>query len=512
MALRLKSNPAPLNGALYVSNPRRRKKASSSRRKSALAKLKKLTSAKRKKSTRRKSRRKTRRNGLSLSGLAIKSNPKRKKRVVRKKKKAVSKKRKTVARKKRKSTTRKRRTSSVKRRSVRKNKKRVVRKRKVSSRKRRRNPVRKRRVSSRRKGTKKGMRRKTARKAYMKKRKAPARKRRGTKKGMRRKTARRAYMKKRKNRKNPKRKVRIVRKNPLALTFLQPLEKLVSKIPVIGKKIAPYTQPAVVAMAGGVSVVAGMKYVSSIPYVGEYAKYPFGHAFGYTVMGVGLAALSQVLPLAPATKKAIGMACAVAGGALNAAQLMKSGFDLDAVKQENLEMLGESDGFGSEAVAGLGDGMYYEIQPLSGVAHDMAGLDYDTAQLGDACTCPSDLSPIEGKAAVLGRDGYQRTFGTPPKKMAGRKTYQSIMANRQGHRWGWLIKSLGYQRFKQLAQLPPRQRKMLIAKLKASAIQASQATFDQELTGAMSGIDYSLDMSGLSVDALSGVAIAGAGI
>ena len=509
MALRLKSNPAPLNGALYVSNPRRRKKASSSRRQKALAKLKSMVAPKRRKKTRRKARRKTRRNGLALSGLVVKSNPK-KKRVVRKKKKAVSKK-KRVVRKKRKSSTRKRRTSAVKKRAVRKNKRRVVRKRKVSSRKRRRNPIRKRRLSARKNGTKKGMRRKTARKAYMKKRKAPA-KRRGTKKGMRRKTARRAYMKKRKNRRNPKRKVRIVRKNPLALTFLQPLERLVSKIPVVGKNLAPYTQPAVVAMAGGVSVVAGMKYVSSIPFVGEYAKYPFGNAFGYTVMGVGLAALSQVLPLAPATKKALGMACAVAGGALNAAQLMKSGFDLDAVKQENLEMLGESVGFGGEAVAGLGDGMYYEIQPLSGVAHDMAGLDYDTAQLGDACTCPSDLAPVEGKAAVLGRDGYMKTFGQPPKKMAGKKTYQSIMANRLGHRWGWLIKSLGYQRFKQLAQLPPKQRKMLIAKLKASAIQASQSTFDSELTGAMSGLDYSVDMSGLAVDSLSGLAIAGAGI
>ena len=379
MALRLKSNPAPLNGALYVSNPRKRKKASSSRRKKALAKLKSMVAPKRRKKTRRKARRKTRRNGLALSGLVVKSNPKRKKRVVRKKKKAVSKK-KRVVRKKRKSSTRKKRASSVKKRAVRKNKKRrVVRKRKVSSRKRRRNPIRKRKLTARknrRNGTKKGMARKTARKAYMKKRKN---RRNGTKKGMARKTARKAYMKKRKNRKNPKRKVRIVRKNPLALTFLQPLEKLVSKIPVVGKKIAPYTQPAVVAMAGGVSVVAGMKYVSSIPFVGEYAKYPFGNAFGYTVMGVGLAALSQVLPLAPATKKALGMACAVAGGALNAAQLMKSGFDLDAVKEENLEMLGESSGFGGEAVAGLGDGMYYEIQPLSGVAHDMAGLDYDTA-------------------------------------------------------------------------------------------------------------------------------------
>jgi hypothetical protein len=475
MALRLKSNPAPRRGALYVSNPRKRKPV---RRKNRAVKKLRVV--------------RKRRNGT-------------KKGQVRKTARRAYSKRKNVAKKRRTSVAKKRRNVSKKRRVVRKRrnvaKKRVVRKN-------RRNPVRKRRnVAKKRRVVRK-------RKNVMRKRKNVMRKRRnGTRKGMVRKTARRAYSK-RKNRRNPVRKTRIIRKNPMTLSFLKPVEKLVSKIPLIGKKVAPYTQPAIIAMAGGAGVVGGMNYVGKLPVVGQYAKYPFGHAFGYTVMGLSLAVLSAVLPVKNATKKALALSFAGAGGALNMAQLMMCGFDLQQCALQNQQMLGVSS-LSEDAVAGFGDGMYYEIEPLSGIAVDMAGIDYETAQYGDASACPSDLSAMEGQMAMHGRDAYLHHFGAIPHKMAGQKQYHSSMAGTHGHRWGWLIKSLGYQRFAQLAQLPPQQRKKLIRKLKASAIQASQATFDQELTGAYQGISYSglaMDMSGLAIDNMAGIAITGAGI
>ena len=457
MALRLKSNPAPMSGALFVSNPRKRK-AKSVRKNRAVKKLRVVR--KRKNTAKKKVARK---------------NPA--KRVVRKK--AV-----------RKNTAKKR---LVLRKKARKN---PVRKRKVVARKRkavkRKNPVRKRRVVSRKR---KAVKRKVARKNPMRKR-----------------IVRKA------KRKNPVRKTRIIRKNPMVLGFLKPVEKLVAKVPFIGKTVAPYTQPIAVAMIGGAGVAGAMATVGRLPVVGQYAKYPFGHAFGATVMGLGLAVVSAFLPVKPATKKALALSFAGAGGAINAGQLMMCGFDLDACKEQNLAMLNaDADVAVAEEVAGLhmGDGMYYEIQPLSGVAVDMAGIDYDNSQYGDANACPADLSPIEGEMAVRGRDAYMAKFGTAPKRMAGEKKHMSIMAGKMGHRWGWLIKSLGWQRFSQLAQLPPAQRKKLIRKLKASAIQASQATFDRELTGGLQGISYSglaMDMSGLAVDNMAGIAIAGAGI
>lgn len=460
MALRLKSNPAPMSGALFVSNPRKRKKA-----------------------TKRKSR-------------AVK-----KLRVVRKRKNTAKKK---VARK----NPAKR---VVRKKAVRKNKA----KRLVLRKKARKNPVRKRKVVARK-------RKAVKRKNPVRKRKNVARKRKAVKRKVARKNPMRRRIVRKAKRKNPVRKTRIIRKNPMVLGFLKPVEKLVAKVPFIGKTVAPYTQPIAVAMIGGAGVAGAMATVGRLPVVGQYAKYPFGHAFGATVMGLGLAVVSAFLPVKPATKKALALSFAGAGGAINAGQLMMCGFDLDACKAQNLAMLNadadaDADVAVAEEVAGLhmGDGMYYEIQPLSGIAVDMAGIDYDNAQYGDANACPADLSPIEGEMAVRGRDAYMAKFGTAPKRMAGEKKHMSIMAGKMGHRWGWLIKSLGWQRFSQLAQLPPAQRKKLIRKLKASAIQASQATFDRELTGGLQGIAYSglaMDMSGLAVDNMAGIAIAGAGI
>jgi len=451
MALRLKSNPAPMSGALFVSNPRR-KKVRSVRKNRAVSKL----------------------------------------RVVRKRKNPAKAKRKVIRfNPLRKLTLRKVRKNRSRKLVLRKARKNPMRKRKIVARK---NPIRRRKVSLLRKN----------RKHVLRFRKNP------------RKAVRKHAM-----RKNSRKAVRVVRKNPMTLGFLKPLENLVAKVPFIGSKVAPYTQPIAVAMIGGAGVVGGLSMIGRLPVVGEYAKYPFGNAFGATVMGLGLAVVSAFLPVSSETKKSLAIAFASAGGAINAGQLLMCGFDLDACKQQNLALLGSDDSSDSvvtaeeQVVGRLGDGMYYEIQPYAGVAVDMAGIDYSGSHYGDAQACPADLSPIEGEMAVRGRDAFIARFGTAPKRMAGERKAISGMAGQMGHRWGWLIKALGWQRFSQLAQLPPAQRQKLIRQLKASAIQASQATFDKELTGGFQGIALSgvaMDMSGLAVDNMAGIAIAGAGI
>lgn len=431
MALRLRSNPAPIGGALYVSNPRRRKRKVVRRKKPSQMKLRmnrrKRKVVRKKKTTARKNRR----------------NPARKRKV--------------TARKNRKNPVRRKRRVARRKNGLvlRKNRRNPVRKRKVSARKNRRNPIRKHKVSAR------------------------------------------------KNRRNPAKKYRIVRKNPMALTFLKPVENLVSKIPVIGKKVAPYTQPAIVAMVGGAGNALAMRSVGAIP----YADKVFGHAFGYTVMGLALAGISAFLPVGTETKKALALSFAAGGGAINAFQLASNMFDLNAVAAANKLTMGVAD----EAVidaAGLGDGMYYEVEPLSGVVADISG--YEDAEYGDAAAAPADLSPQEGQAAMMGQGAYIRKFGAPPRRVYGVQQGYSQHAGKLGHRWGWLIKSLGFERFSKLAAMPPHQRRKLIAQMKAAAIQAAQASYDQNVTGAYQGI--AADMSGLAVDNMAGLAIAGAGI
>ncbi len=469
MALRLRRNPAPSTGALFVSNPKRRKK----RKASSVRKVKSL----------RKNRR----------------NPVRKKRKVVKKKKA---------------SARKNRRRVIAKRPI---KRRVVRKNKAVKRKVKRKSI----VRKRKNGTKKGMKRKTARRAYMKRKN-------GTKKGMKRKTARRAYMKRRKNRRNPvkKQRIRIVRKNPMSgFAFLKPIEKLVAKIPVIGKKIAPATGVAVGTMVGGAACGVIMPQLGAVP----YADKVFGHAFGYTVLGIGLAAVSAALPLKKDTKVALAASFAAGGGAINAFQLAMNGFSLAAVSEANKLTMGVADEAEID-VAGLGDGMYYEVAPLSGLAVDMNGMHHDMhgmyhdAEFGDAAHCPDDMDAIEGQAAMAGPQAYMAQFGPPAVKAMGVQRGVSQHAGQHGHRFGWLIKSLGFQRFQALAAMPPQKRRRLIRQMKAAAMQAASSAYDQALTGAYQGLavdingmhhdmnGLAVDMSGLAIDNMAGLAIAGSGI
>jgi hypothetical protein len=207
-------------------------------------------------------------------------------------------------------------------------------------------------------------------------------------------------------------------------------------------------------------------------------------------------------------------------------------------------------------VAGLGDGMYYDVQPLNGLAMNMgspAHLNeqmYNGASLGDALGAPADLSALEGKAALHGAHAYAGTFGAPPHKAAGAKSWYSSCVGKEGHRWGWLIQSIGWDNFQKLAKMKHHQRVKAIAKMKAAAIDAAKKSFAshggfdaavaanfsqphalgglavqdmsglavQDMSGLamstdMSGVAYDeMDMSGLAIDNLSGLAVVGAGI
>ena len=466
----------------------------------------------------------------------------------------------------------------------------AAKKRKAAAAKRKRTMSRK----VRRNGTKKGMVRKTARKAY--KRKNPSRCKNGkvskssgrgtcsSNRGVKSKITRRQYTKTRKSlrlnpkhkakkrvvkrrntahKKNPahKRKTRIIRKNPLALPILAPLQNLVSKVPVLGKKVAPYTQPAVVAMLGGAGNALFFNMLASkIPYADKI----FGNAFGYTISGLSLAVVSAFLPLKPQTKQALAISLAAAGGALNAAQIVSEGFSLKAVSESNkLKMLGSAEDLVVEEMsdmggahmsgahmsgAHLGDGMYYDVQSLGGVAHLNEQM-YNGAHLGDALAAPADLSASEGKAALLGMHHFAGVFGSPPHRAAGAKSWYSSCAGKMGHRWGWLIQSIGFENFKKLVEMPKRQRMLAIGRMKAAAIRAAKKSFEpsfddrvaasfqasqlgglaMDMSGLavdmgghgdmhglamdMSGVAYDeMDMSGLAIDTLNGLAVVGAGI
>jgi hypothetical protein len=50
----------------------------------------------------------------------------------------------------------------------------------------------------------------------------------------------------------------------------------------------------------------------------------------------------------------------------------------------------------------------------------------------------------------------------------------SHLAGREGHRWGWLMKMVGWEKAQQIAALPPESRIKVLHKLRAAALDAFQ--------------------------------------
>jgi hypothetical protein len=131
---------------------------------------------------------------------------------------------------------------------------------------------------------------------------------------------------------------------------------------------------------------------------------------------------------------------------------------------------------------GFGDGMAYELADLSMPSYlsgtsanfDEGVSDYAGTSLADALSSGADLSIDEGNAAVIGKSAYVKRFGHPTVRRyaMGAPKGRSHLAGQPGHRWGWLIKLIGFSRFQAIAALPPKKRLSVLKKMRASAIQA----------------------------------------
>jgi hypothetical protein len=132
--------------------------------------------------------------------------------------------------------------------------------------------------------------------------------------------------------------------------------------------------------------------------------------------------------------------------------------------------------FGAVALSGdFGDGGAYQIQPVG--ADGMFGAvhkHYADAMYGDASVCGPDLSEREGNAALSGVGAFFGTFGQTPQSAMRVNTGISRHAGREGHRWGWLIKLVGWQEFQRITALPPADRCAVIQQMRSAAIEAAK--------------------------------------
>ena len=240
------------------------------------------------------------------------------------------------------------------------------------------------------------------------------------------------------------------------------IEEILPKIPVIGDKLLDLTVPEMVPVIGGMALentVTG------------------------AIAGIGLIAISQMLgsklnqPMIATYGSALGTGIIMAGPILdytgaNSGDSMDDGMG-DEADLANLNglTLEEYGALALDNEGTFGDGMAYQIGSIVG---DDSGDDYGQASLGDAYYSGADFDLGEGQALVNGRQTFHKRFGRPATRvhrMGGSRGSASHLAAKPGHRWGWLIKMIGWSNVQKLATMPPQQRVSTIKQLRSNALE-----------------------------------------
>ena len=316
------------------------------------------------------------------------------------------------------------------------------------------------------------------------------RRRNGTKAGMRRKTARKAYAKKRRNptrRRNTGFGALALKTNPAMKTGIMPIDaltKAIGMVPVIGKPMAPFAAPILIGSASAVALY----------YIAEKTEEMLPdmlQPYALPLMGVAGAVVTLAQPLGSTkTKSLVAAAMATVAGGIYAWQMMsersvaQAAGSIDA--SEDMMMADTSDDMGALAMMqnpGYGAWDYtggalnnpgygaYEYTGSGALNNPGQPGEYSDAHYGDAHYSGDDFDSHEGHALMKGRGMWYKIFGQPGRRMYNRSgnSQASSHAGKHGHRWGWLIKLVGFEGARKLAAMPPAQRVHAIKQLKGFA-------------------------------------------
>ena len=232
----------------------------------------------------------------------------------------------------------------------------------------------------------------------------------------------------------------------------RPVGGLLSKIPVLGKNLlAPAFNYAVGALPFGVGAVA---MIYGAPYVAQYLP-PQVQVAQSTILGAGSAAAMQwLLPANIPGKKLLVMSLPVVGIVLDVVRYMG----------------------GNNAVAGLG-GDWGDVDEMGS---PLAAHEYGDASLCDAENCPDYLDDEEVAAAAFGRAAFWNRFRPKyARHQATNDGNKSHHAGVPGRRFGWLIYVIGFDNFRQLAQLPRGQQVQYVHALRQNAAQLAHKMLSQ---------------------------------
>ena len=264
------------------------------------------------------------------------------------------------------------------------------------------------------------------------------------------------------------------------------VEEYLPMVPYIGEKLLDLTVPEAVPLIGGMELdntvsgfLAGGALIGLGIFLAQKGQRAAGEYVG--ILGSGIALAGPILDFA--------------GGGSAPVDDMDEDGDSDVAGLALAGLALENQGVFGDA---YGDGGAYQLGAI--VQDD----DYGQASLGDAYYSGADFDLGEGQALVNGRSFFQKRYGHPARRvqsMGGKQGSASHLASQPGHRWGWLVKMIGWQNVQKLAAMPPKRRVSVIKQLREQAL----ASFKQMQVQADEQILAAPELAPQGADGVGGV-------
>jgi hypothetical protein len=243
------------------------------------------------------------------------------------------------------------------------------------------------------------------------------------------------------------------------------LQKLAGSIPLVGGLLGG----AIGVIGGAVGGALGVLPTSyAMPYVARYVPSAL-KPFGYSIAGALLSSAVRLIPVKIPYKAELAVGIAAAGGAVDMYRFQHG-------KSQNL-----GDEYGDEDVGDddVGDDDMSDVGDEGG-AFD--AIEFADADLGDAAYMGDDFSADEIGAAAQGRRAFWSRF-RPKRGDADEPVAEDVSehAGKEGRRHGFLIYWIGFENFRKLTKLAPKDRQDAIAHMKNEAGLRAAKLLEQRL-------------------------------
>lgn len=246
------------------------------------------------------------------------------------------------------------------------------------------------------------------------------------------------------------------------------------------------TPEGLMAAGTAIAVGAGFFYVTPmladnvgrVPVVGQYVERAMDMA-PYTISGLLLGAAAVAAGYYTGQSRlgfALAAASAGAGISFDTLGYLNGRSGMGAIAYSGPD-------YGALEVTNPGYGSLMVTNPGYGADEAAAASEYMDATEADAFQSTEDFDEDEGQALLGGPRVFFQRFGRPARVASRGQSVYSRHAGKPGHKWGFLIKLLGFRRVAEIAAMPVQQRLATLGDIRARCIAAFNSLMQSQSVG-----------------------------